>query len=100
MIFNPFIIFAFLFIGIPGIINYSFKNKTKKIMTRINPKYTGHVNNSFDFFRIIKVYRHALELNKEEKWTLGFSILLVSISWIAALVLSTSMIFFSDRILN
>lgn len=100
MIFNLLIIFALLFIGIPGIIDYSFRRKTMAIMKKVNPDYTGHVNNSFDFFRIIKAYKNSQDLNKEEKRTLGLSIVFVSISWIAALVFFASIIFFNDQILN
>ena len=100
MIFNLFILVAILFIGVPGIIEYSFRKKTKMIMQRINPKYTGHVNNSVDFFRIIRAFMKSQEINKEEKRTLGYSIVLVSISWISGIVLIFIMIFFNDQILN
>jgi len=94
------IILSFIFIGIPGILYYSFRKDISKIMKRINPKYTGQVNNPFDFFRIIKAYRHPEEVNTYEKRKLRLSIILVSISWIAALLLFTTFIFFSDQILN
>lgn len=100
MTFDLFIIVAILFIGVPGIIEYSFRKKTKMIMKRVNPKYTGHVNNSFDFFRIIRAFIKSQEINEDEKRTLGYSILLVSISWISGLILFFVMIFFNDQILN
>jgi len=100
MTFDLFIIVAILFIGVPGIIEYSFRKKTKMIMKRVNPKYTGHVNNSFDFFRIIRAFSKSQEINEDEKRTLGYSILLVSISWISGLILFFMMIFFNDQILN
>jgi len=94
------IILSFIFIGIPGILNYSFRKDINKIMKRINPKYTGQVNNAFDFFRIIKAYRHSKEINTYEKGKLRLSIILVSISWTAGLILFTTFIFFSDQILD
>lgn len=100
MNFTLIILFAILFIAIPGIISYSFRNETKIMMKRINPKYTGHVNNSFDFFRIIRAYINPQGLSKKEKATLRLSIVLISISWIAGLIFFISIIFFTDQILN
>jgi hypothetical protein len=94
------IILSFIFIGIPGILNYLLRKDTNKILKRINPKYTEQVNNPFDFFRIIKAYRLSREINTYEKRKLRLSIILVSISWIAGLILFTTFIFFSDQILD
>ncbi len=100
MAFNLLIAFSILFVGIPGIINYSFRKDTNRVMKRINSKFSGHVNNSFDFFRIIKAYKYSKELNINEKRKLRVSIILVSISWIAGLIIIISFIFFTDQILN
>lgn len=100
MIFNLLLIFSLIFIGIPGMIYYSLRKDINKIMKRINPNFTGHVNNSLDFFRIIKAFRHSEDLSIREKSKLRLSIILVSISWIAGLFFLTTIIFFNEQILD
>lgn len=81
-------------------IYYSLRKDINKIMKRINPNFTGHVNNSLDFFRIIKAFRHSEDLSIREKSKLRLSIILVSISWIAGLFFLTTIIFFNEQILD
>ena len=100
MIFNLLIIFSLTFIGIPSLVNYSFRKDINKVMKRINSKYTGHVNNSFDFFRLVKAYRQSVDLSILEKEKLRLSIILVSISWIAGLIIFMTIIFFNEQILD
>ena len=100
MTFDLLIAFSILFIGIPGIINYSFRKNTNRIMNRVNPKFTGHINNPIDFFRIISAYINNYGLVKKERATLRLSIMLVSISWIAGIIILISIIFYSEQILN
>ena len=69
-------------------------------MHRVNPKFTGHINNPIDFFRIISTYINNFGLVKKERAILRLSIALVSISWIAGIIILISIIFYSEQILN
>jgi len=69
-------------------------------MKSINLKYTGQINNPFDFYRILKAYSQSKEININEKMKLRLSIILVSISWVAGLILLTTFFFFSEQILD
>ncbi|RLD46710.1 MAG: hypothetical protein DRI86_02415 [Bacteroidetes bacterium] len=91
---------SFLFIGVPGIIHFILRKEVNIIMYRINPKFTGYINNTFDFFRIISAYRHSKELSSDERGKLKVSIILVSISWVAGIIFFGSIIFFPEQILD
>ena len=92
------IIFSLIFIGIPGVLNYILRKDINEIMKRINPKFTGHVNNTFDFFRIISAFRQEERLSINEKNKLRLSIIFVGISWIAGIIFFITLVLFSEQI--
>ncbi len=100
MVFKLLFFLSFLFIGVPGIIHFILRKEVNIIMYRINPKFTGYINNTFDFFRIISAYRHSNELNASEKEKLKTSIILVSIAWVAGIIFFGSIIFYPEQILD
>jgi len=93
-------IFAIIFIGIPGITTSVMRKKVKMIMKRINPSYSGHVNNTFDVFRIIKAYKKSNEIINNERIYIRRYLILIGISWLTALVIIFLMVFYNDQILN
>ena len=60
-------IFAIISIVILNIYLYSTKKEVDTIVKREDPKYTGNENNTFDFFRLIKVFLKADSLKKNER---------------------------------
>ncbi len=69
-------------------------------MQRENPKYTGHVNNTIDAFRILRTVNKSETINKDEKKFLIKILLFLGISWLSAIIWIVLFIFFSETILN
>ena len=86
--------------GISLLLYLANRKKLKKLMKRENPKYTGHVNNSIDAFRILKTVRESRTINKDEKKFLIKILLFIGISWLSAIIWIVLFIFYSETILN
>lgn len=56
--------------------------------------FTGHINNTIDAFRILKAYIKSETLIKEERKFLGFSLILIGISFLTLIALIVLFIFF------
>ncbi len=71
--------------GISIILLILRNRKLKKIVRNINPNYTGHINNTFDLFRLLKIYLSDQGL-KKDKIFIRNTLLLVCIVWMTALI--------------
>ena len=61
---NMFILISSIFL----VIIYELRvKKVDTLMKREDTKYTGHVNNTYDIFRMIKVLIKSKNLNKNER---------------------------------
>lgn len=69
-------------------------------MKRENSKYTGHVNNTIDVFRILRTIKESETINMDEKKFLIKILLFIGVSWISAIIWLLLFIFFSESILN
>ena len=67
--------------------------KIKRIMLIEDTNFTGHINNTVDAFRILKVYIKSETLNKEERNFLGFTLFLIGISFLSLIALIVLFIF-------
>lgn len=86
--------------GISLLLYLANRKKLKSLMKRENSKYTGHVNNSIDAFRILRTVNKSKTLNKDEKKFLIKILLFIAISWLSAVIWIVIFIFFSEAILN
>jgi len=86
--------------GISLLLYLANRKKLKSLMKRENPKYTGHVNNTIDAFRILRTATESKTINKDEKKFLIKILLFLGISWLSAIIWIVLFIFFSATILN
>ncbi len=56
-----------------------------KIARNINPNYTGQINNTFDLFRLLKIY-FSNKGSRTDRIFIRDTLLLVCVSWVTALI--------------
>ncbi len=81
-------------IGIADIYTLLKRKEINKLMKRENPNYSGHVNNTFDVFRILKTVNTSRTLNNVERKFLIRVLILVGVSWLNGIVWFMYLIFF------
>jgi len=86
--------------GIALIMLMRSSKKLNKLMIRENPRYSGHVNNSIDVFRILKTVNRSKTISKAEKMFLIKSLILIGVSWLTAIIWVVLFVLFSDFILD
>lgn len=84
-------------IGITVVYYLQKRKEINKLMKRENSKYTGHVNNTFDVFRILRTVNTSETLSKTERRFLIKVLLLVGISWFTAIVWFIYLVFFQNQ---
>ncbi len=73
--------------GIATILFLAMFSEVSVIMKKENASYTGHINNYIDALRIVKAFFKSRSLSSKDKRTLGFSVVLLSISHVAFILI-------------
>ena len=71
--------------GISIILLILRNRELKQIAKNINPNFTGQVNNTFDLFRLIKIY-FSNQGSRNDRIFIRNTLLLVCVSWVTALI--------------
>ncbi|HBZ68108.1 MAG TPA: hypothetical protein DEO70_14840 [Bacteroidales bacterium] len=94
------IIIAIVFIGIPGIISLFLHSKVRMIMKEIDDTYSGHINNTFDVFRVLKAYRDSNKITNDARILVRNYLILIGISWLTTSIIILLVIFQNEQIFN
>lgn len=94
-IFNLFIIIT-IPLGVFLLLYFKDKKKLDKLMKRENSKYSGHVNNMVDVFRIFLTVCKSKTISKPEKSLLVKNLVLTGVSWVIAIIWIVLLVFLDN----